>query len=145
MDESTYPKVSDKRVDESWKEEIAREKAVDASKEREQSPPRYEEDRSEPATSELFTRFLSSLAVQALSALGEMPNPITGVVEENLEHAKYLIDTIGILEEKTRGNLSSEESQMIKESLHTLRVKFVTKSSAPATPADPQGSAGSHS
>ena len=118
-----------KRVDEDWKQQIAQEKAAAGAKDEAQSRQRAEESRPEPVTSELFLRFLSGLAAQAISALGEMPNPMTGAVEENLDNAKYLIDTIGAIEEKTRGNLSQEESRMLKDMLYTLRMKFVAKTS----------------
>jgi len=131
MTEPNEPIHSAKRVDEDWKEQVAREKSVSAAREEERGQDNETADRPEPVTSELFLRFFSGLATQALSALGEMPNPLTDVVEENLEQAKYLIDTIGAIAEKTEGNLSAEESHMIKESLYTLRMKFVAKSSPP--------------
>ncbi len=127
-----------KRVDEDWKQQIAQEKAAAGAKDEAQPRQQAEESRPEPVTSELFLRFLSSLAAQAVSALGEMPNPMTGAVEENLDNAKYLIDTIGAIEEKTRGNLSQEESRMLKEMLYTLRMKFVAKTSPGGTAPAPE-------
>jgi len=65
--------------------------------------------------------------MQALAALGEMENPLTKKKELDLEQAKYMIEIIEILQEKTKGNLTSEESQMIEGLLYQLRMLYVSK------------------
>ncbi len=72
-----------------------------------------------------FSRFIISLAHEALMFLGEIPHPETNKTVRNLAMAKQTIDIIGMLEEKTKGNLSSAEEQLMKNLLYELRTKFV--------------------
>lgn len=72
--------------------------------------------------------FVSGLAMEALIALGEMPHPATRKQAMNLAQAKYLIDLLGVLEEKTRGNLSVDEDRLLKDALYQLRMRYLTKS-----------------
>ena len=65
--------------------------------------------------------------MQAMMSLGEMAHPNTGRVHENLGEAKYLIDTLGMLQQKTKGNLSEEESAALEEALYGLRMTYVRK------------------
>ena len=74
-----------------------------------------------------FSIFASSLSMQALIFLGEMDNPITHKKEENLGQAKYIIDTLAMLKEKTRGNLSSNEANLLDNVLYELRMKYTAK------------------
>jgi len=57
--------------------------------------------------------------------LGEMSNPITGQVEKDAEVAKQTIDIIGMLGEKSKGNLDETEEQLVREVLYNLRMKYV--------------------
>ena len=107
----------DKKVDESWKHSVEKEKQAQATPEE-----------SAPAAEADFLGFVSTLAMQALMALGEMPNPQTGQAQPDLPQARYLIDVIQILSDKTKGNLSAEETAELKTLLYELRVKFVKKS-----------------
>ncbi len=104
----------DKIVDEEWK------KHVQEEKEREEK----EEIPSVPEAS--FILFVSSLATQALIALGEIENPITRKKERNLAQAKFTIDTLSIIEEKTRGNLTPEEKRYLEGVLYDLKMSFVS-------------------
>ena len=72
-----------------------------------------------------FSRFVISLAHQTLALLGEIPNPETNKTERNLPLAKQTIDILAMLEEKTKGNLSSAEQKMIEQVLYDLRSHFV--------------------
>jgi hypothetical protein len=72
---------------------------------------------------------VSGLATQALASLGVVPDPLSGKQEVNLQAARYNIDLIGALEEKTRGNLSSEEEKAIKAVLSDLRMRYVSAAS----------------
>ncbi|MBI2094565.1 MAG: DUF1844 domain-containing protein [Candidatus Omnitrophica bacterium] len=114
---------AEKRVDESWKSSVQEEKTKGDSpatgRTREPLP-------SEPD----FSEFISSLGMQALVALGEVPHPLSRETKTDLYQARYLIDTIELLSKKTRGNLSAEEALMTKELLYELRMKFVRKSGA---------------
>ena len=68
---------------------------------------------------------ISSLATQALIGLGVMGNPITKSKEVDLESAKFSIDLLQVLQEKTKGNLSDIEHRFLDTILHDLRMKFV--------------------
>ncbi len=74
-----------------------------------------------------FISFIVSLGTQALVMLGEMPNPETRLQAVNIDAAKQTIDILGMLEEKTKGNLSAEEAKLLSEILTTLRMAFVNK------------------
>ncbi len=74
-----------------------------------------------------FVLFISGLATQALLQLGEAKHPVTNADETNLTHAKYTIDSLKILEEKTKGNLSDEESKYFTNLLYDLRGRYLNK------------------
>jgi len=91
---------------------------------------------------EMTQRFIELVMMQAQQAamfLGHVPNPQTGKPEVNLEFARMFIDQIEMLQEKTRGNLSNEETQMLSSVLSDLRLAFLqaSKNPAPAQPAAP--------
>lgn len=65
------------------------------------------------------------LAHQAMISLGVFPNPIDGSTEILLHQGRHLVDTVALLEEKTRGNRTDEESQTLENLLHELRMIFV--------------------
>jgi hypothetical protein len=72
-----------------------------------------------------FSTFIISLSTQALMHLGEIANPLIGKVEVDRPVAKQMIDIIGMLREKTRGNLNSGEDRLIEDILFDLRMKYV--------------------
>lgn len=72
-----------------------------------------------------FSTFVLSLSHSALMHLGEAPNPETGGVQVSLAMARQTIDLIGMLEEKTKGNLSGEEERLIAQILFDLRLRYV--------------------
>jgi Domain of unknown function (DUF1844) len=72
-----------------------------------------------------FSTFIISLSTQALMHLGEIENPLSGKVEPDVLVAKQMIDIIGMLREKTRGNLNAAEDRMIEDILFDLRMKYV--------------------
>lgn len=72
-----------------------------------------------------FSTHVLSLASSAMIALGQMPAPDGEVIEQDLETAKHLIDVIGMLVDKTRGNLDEGESKLAQSLLYDLRVAFV--------------------
>ena len=76
-----------------------------------------------PASLEMV---VTSLATEALAALGQMPNPVTNEVSTSPEHARYAIDMIEMLQVKTKGNLTLGEEDMFRDLLHQLRMLFVT-------------------
>ncbi|HCO11684.1 MAG TPA: DUF1844 domain-containing protein [Desulfonauticus sp.] len=74
-----------------------------------------------------FATFVISLSSSALVHLGEIANPETNTTEVNLALAKQTIDLLGLLEEKTRGNLSAQEEKLLKDVLFDLRMKYIQK------------------
>ena len=72
-----------------------------------------------------FSTFVFSLSSSAFLHLGEMEDPNTGKKEKNLPMAKHTIDILGMLEEKTKGNLSEDEGQLLKNMLYDLRMRYV--------------------
>ena len=74
-----------------------------------------------------FGTFLVSLSTQALMHLGDIPDPQSGRPEQDLVGAQQLIDIIGMLEQKTRGNLDRDEAQLIEAILYELRMKYVER------------------
>jgi hypothetical protein len=80
-----------------------------------------------------FTAFVVSLASSAAIHFGDLPDPSTGqVAEVNLDGAAQMIDILALLEEKTRGNLTMEERQVLEQVLYELRLRFVEASSGKA-------------
>ena len=76
-----------------------------------------------------FATFIFSLNSSVLLNLGMLADPTTGEKSLNLPMARQTIDIISMLEEKTRGNLTSEEEQMIKNILYELRMLYVKAAS----------------
>jgi len=72
-----------------------------------------------------FQTFILSLASSVQISMGLIPNPISGQVNQDLTNAKQTIDIIGMLEEKTSGNLSPEESGLLRNILFQLRMQYV--------------------
>ncbi len=72
-----------------------------------------------------FSTFILSLNTAALVHLGEIPDPITQKKQPNLFLAKQTIDTLEMLKEKTKGNLSVEEEKLLESILFELKLKYV--------------------
>jgi Domain of unknown function (DUF1844) len=73
-----------------------------------------------------FTGFVFSLMHTAAVHLGDAADPSTGALQPpDTEAARQMIDILGLLEEKTRGNLSAEERQLLEQGLYELRLRFV--------------------
>jgi hypothetical protein len=72
-----------------------------------------------------FSTFVFSLSTSALMNLGELPDPQTRQVSKNLPLAKQTIDILGMLQEKTKGNLDGEEENLLNNLLYELRMKYV--------------------
>ncbi len=72
-----------------------------------------------------FAQFIGGFAVQTLVHLGKMSNPMSGETAVDLPNAKYSIDILGILQEKTKGNLTPEEDEHLANLLRDLRMEYV--------------------
>jgi hypothetical protein len=73
-----------------------------------------------------FINFVMSIASNAASSLGMMEHPVTQKREVDLELAKHWIDTLGMLQQKTRGNLLSQEEKILEGLLSDLRMQYVS-------------------
>ncbi len=78
-----------------------------------------------------FTSFVLSLASTAAIHFGDLPDPISGQpLEPNLDGASQMIEILSLLDQKTRGNLTAEERQVLEQVLYELRMRFVQAKSA---------------
>lgn len=119
---------SEKKIDESWKDQVEKEKAETESKEEKGSSQKSETTRTEfPKIEASFGTLVAELAMQASLFMGEIPDPETNEPIVDLNRAKYLIDELGVLEEKTKGNLTPQEDQALKTMLFDLRMRYVKK------------------
>ncbi|OGL42913.1 MAG: hypothetical protein A2042_01855 [Candidatus Schekmanbacteria bacterium GWA2_38_11] len=75
-----------------------------------------------------FSSFIISLGTQAMMHLGEIPDPLSRKKEKNLSLAKQTIDLLAMIQEKTKGNLTIQEEQLIENLLYELRIKYVKES-----------------
>lgn len=75
-----------------------------------------------------FSLFVSSLVTQALISLGEVNNPFSKAKDQNLDQAKFTIDTLQIIKDKTDGNLTDDETRLLDTALYDLRMRYVEKS-----------------
>jgi hypothetical protein len=90
----------------------------------------HETDADEASTIN-FVAFVLSLAHTAAVHFGDVPDPASGSkIEPNLPAAQQMIDILALLEEKTRGNLSAEERQLLEQVLFELRMRFVEMQNA---------------
>lgn len=93
------------------------------------SGPETHEAANRPVEKELpaidFSTFVLSLSTSAIVHLGEAQPPEGGEQRKDLELAKQTIDILGLLQDKTKGNLSTEEKQLLDELLYDLRLRYV--------------------
>lgn len=88
---------------------------------------------AEPLHAVDFATHVLSLASSAMVALGQIPDPSGETNPDlDLDTARYLIDVLGMLEEKTKGNLDESESKLLQSLIYELRVKFVDATQAAA-------------
>ena len=125
---------NDKSVDESWKDAVAKDKEVGhgdscgCGNDHEDGHG-HEHDHDHGEMQVDFFNYIASMGYQAMIFLGEVPNPMTQKTEANIRQAKFLIDTIAMVREKTKNNLSAQEDQFLNGTLYELQMKFVEVSS----------------
>jgi hypothetical protein len=124
-------------IDEDWKAQVQAEKEKAESSDEAASPamPVSESDDTAGAPDQAPARhpmppaslsfLVSTIATQALMSLGALPHPITQKHETDLDQAKHFIDTLGVLEEKTKGNVTPDEKRQLDAILFDLRMHFV--------------------
>jgi hypothetical protein len=104
-----------KRVDETWK------KKVEQEKEKHAEEPGEMPQEMPPS----FAALVSSLGMQAMMHLGLVEDPMTKQAHIDPYHAQYVIDLLSVLEEKTKGNLTADEQELLQGTLGELRMIFV--------------------
>jgi hypothetical protein len=128
-------------IDEDWKSRVAAEKEQER-KEASETPAKPASDAGPKGVAQLppasFNLLITSLATEAMIGLGQLPHPITQQFHPDSNQARYAIDMLEVLAEKTKGNLNSAEQSFLEDVLHQLRMAFVAVGSqaAPATQAD---------
>ncbi len=115
-------------IDEDWKTQVAAEReTLEAESSAPQAKPEESASPSPqaipPASMEML---LTTLATEAMVAMGQFPNPADNEVSTHIDHARYVIDLLEMLQEKTKGNLSPGEEAMLTDLLHQLRMLFVS-------------------
>ena len=113
--------MTDKKVDHEWKKKAREEKEQLAKEVKNRS-------QGEPPPASLAL-IVSSFMAQALIAVGEIQNPVDGKRARDLEAAKFSIDMLQVLDDKTKGNLTDDESKMLQDALYDLRMRYVRASS----------------
>ena len=124
--------IKDKRIfaEGSEDQEVKKQKAEpETEKPKDKAPEERAEKEKEKPEYQLpeinFATFIFSLNHSVLVHLGVMEDPVTGKKEKNLPLAKQTIDILGMLEEKTRGNLTKDEEKMLKNMLYDLRMIYI--------------------
>ncbi len=133
-DQSEKPKII---VDDDWKTKVQAEKESLKKQEPKPEEPKVTPDESshqaqQPIPEKLpppsFAMLITTLAAQTMAALGQAPETDSEEPFVHLGLAKHYIDTLGMLDEKTKGNLSQHETAMLDNMLHELRMLYVTVS-----------------
>lgn len=141
--------IPQKKVDSSWKDEVRKEreqlkqqaasKAGGAPMPGPQAPAAGPAGAAAPAPAsqpaggaagegkpnKVFLNFLSGLVQQALMQLGQMENPFTGGRDLDLEGAKYTVELLAVIQEKTKGNLVQQEERALSEAVRELKMYYV--------------------
>jgi hypothetical protein len=114
-------------IDEDWKSQVEREKEV--IEEQANNPDEQPAGSGEipPAS---FPMLITSIGTQAMMALGQVPDPMSGKAIYSPDLARHHIDTLVMLQEKTQGNLDDDEQQMIENFINELRRVFIAMQNA---------------
>ena len=119
-------------IDEDWKDQAKREKEELAAAEKIEKAEKAEEATETPERGPLpaadMTGLISMLGTQAFFAMGAFGTEEGQEPKIDLEMAKYSIDMLGVIDEKTKGNLSDEEAAALEGTLHQLRMTYVNVS-----------------
>ena len=121
--------VKDKRAfDADGKVREASEKAEDTREKPQEQPEKETEKQAPPLPEVNFSSFLLSLSSSVLLHLGEIPDPQSGEKRKDMALAKQSIDILNLLKDKTAGNLTEEEKNLLENLLYDLRMRFVKAS-----------------
>lgn len=130
-DPSNDPQAKKIIIDEDWKSQVQAEREGLKEKE-EESQPGPQADPAGPIPPPSLVSLVSSLGIQAMVAMGAMADPSTGKPRVKLDQSKHLIDMIQMLEDKTQGNRTQEETDVMEHLLHELRMAYVAARTRPA-------------
>lgn len=118
-----------KKVDDEWKKKAAEEKEkLEEVKGKVEEQLKADEGPLPPPD---FLSFLEGLALEAQLALGLVKHPQTGQAKKDLVAAQYVVDTLAMLQEKTKNNLTTEEERVLQNLLTELRFRFVQAKQTP--------------
>ena len=112
-------------ADEDWKEQARKEKEILAAQQQADQEKKEKLKGRPPLPKGDLAGLISMLATQSLLAMGAVVPEGQEKKEPDLELAKYHIDILETLEEKTKGNLSEQETKLITEALHQIRMLYV--------------------
>lgn len=113
-------------IDEDWKAQVQAEKEKAAEAAPASSDKAQPERKLLPPPS--LTLLSTTLGMQAMMALGLMADPATGKTEVDLDRARHFVDMLAMLQEKTQGNRTPDETAVLDNLLHELRMGFVAVS-----------------
>ncbi len=119
-------------IDDDWKQEAQKEKEILAEQEKQQTEAADVEGSAGTLPPADFTSLVSMLGTQAFYAMGFIRTREDEEPVQDLLLAKYNVDLLGVLQEKTQNNLSEEEHKILDETLQQLRMAFVQASNQPA-------------
>jgi hypothetical protein len=117
-------------IDEDWKSQVAAEKEA-AARESHEHPegevaaaagPSAAHSQAIPAS---FDLLVTTFVTEAMVALGQLPHPATQKLAFDAVHARFAIDMLEVIAEKTKGNLTPDEDRALQDVLHQLRMAFV--------------------
>jgi CRISPR/Cas system-associated exonuclease Cas4 (RecB family) len=138
MDQHKDIRFTEKKVDESWKEEISKVKPSQAQGPSSKTTPPSGETKktvkSSPESQKQFINFLMGVATQALYLMGAVEG---SGVEKDLDGAQEMIDILKLLQEKTEGNLTDAEKKAFEKILYDLQLSYV-QASRPEPPKAPK-------
>ena len=119
-------KKEEKKIDEDWKQQAQKEKEILAAQEEAEKEETREESKARgPLPKGNFAALVSMLVTQAFFALGVLEVRGQEKREPDLEMAKYNIDMLATLEEKTKGNLTKQEEKVLENTLNEVRMAYV--------------------
>jgi len=118
-------------IDEDWKSQVQAEKEAADKEAAAPQPAKSAVPAGEPQMPAASLEMLvTTLVTEAMISLGQIAHPHTGETIFQPQQAKYLIDTIEVLREKTQGNVTPNETQMMDQLLHQLRMAYVQLTTA---------------
>jgi hypothetical protein len=132
-------------IDEDWKNQVAAEKEAakrrqlgeSTSGERAPSEPASVGGQTRPQAPHVpipasFDLLVTTFVTEAMVALGQLPHPVDNKLAFDPHHARFAIDMLEIIAEKTKGNLTPQEDRGLQDVLHQLRMAFVALSNQPS-------------